>query len=306
MRAIQVNSPRTVARSVLKRISRSDWARRKRILRASRHVVNQLTGFTLSDFHLSTQVHTDGWAFLNPKSTRLDKATVRKIPDGSVIYVNVQETELFATDYLPHISSNFVLISGEIWSPLQPRGEVVDTVLSHPGLLSWFCQNREVDNLPLRPFPFGVALRGIATVSEAINRHRNTPKDADIYVSHAAVHSHLEPQEATIRRGLQPFMAPPQRHKDYLAEVARHRFVISPAGDRPDTFRHWESVALGAIPVSSLPESFKELFGDSVILVDDLVAHVAGPFSSPRPEADRTLATVDYWRQIVDKARRQA
>ena len=305
-RTVTVNFPRTVARSVLKRISRSDRARQKKILRASRHVINQLSGFSLSDFHLSSQIHTDGWAFLNPKSIRLDKASLRKISDGAVIYVNVQETDLFVTNYLPHISSSFVLISGEIWSPLQPRGAAVDTVLSHPGLLSWFCQNREVDDLPLKPFPFGVALRGIATVSEAVIRHRHTPKDADIYVSHAAVHPHLEPHEATMRKGLQPFMAPPQRHKDYLAELARHRFVISPPGDRPDTFRHWESVALGAIPVSTLPTSFQELFGDSLILVDDLVAHATGPFDSSREEADRALATVDYWRQVIDQARQQA
>jgi len=297
----------TPAKSVVRQIRKSLWrskrARRKRTLVAAHRVVNQLTGFILSDYHLSTQVHSDGWAFLNNKSVRLDKASMSKIPDNSVIYVNSQETELFATTYLPHLTKNFVLISGEIWSPLQPCGSAVDTMLSHPGLLAWFCQNREDDNLPLRPFPFGVALRGINTVVQAMDKHRNTVKDGDVFVPYSAVHPHLEGEVADIRKRLEPVMAEPMRHQDYLEQLARHRFVISPAGDRPDTFRHWESVAMGAIPVSTLPNSFSELFGDSIILVDDLASSVLAPLESKRKEANRELATTRHWRQVVSDAK---
>ena len=265
--------------------------------------MNQLTGFSLSDYYLSTEVHDEGWAYLNPKSKRLDKTPLKRIPDGSVIYVNTKQTEQFARDYLPHITSDFVLISSQLWSPPQPSGSAVDTVLSHGGLLSWFSPNREDDDLPLRPFPAGVALRGIINITAAINKHHSTQRVDAVYVPHSALHDHLPEEAARTRRGLQPFMAPPIRHQDYLRQLARHRFVISPAGDRPDTYRHWESIAMGAIPVSSLPKSFEKLFGDSAILVDDLVASVNGPFESARAEADRTLASVAYWRQVVDNVK---
>ena len=278
-------------------------SRQRRTLDSARRVVNQLTGFTLSDYHLASQIHTDGWAFLNPRSTRIDKASLKKIPNGSVIYVNSLETEIFVTDYLQKITANFVLISGEVWSPRQPRGAAVDTLLSHPGLMAWFTQNREDDDLPLKPFPFGVALRGITTVANAVKKHRDTQKEADVFVPYSALHAHLEGEAAETRKGLQPFMAEPQRHQDYLAELARHRFVISPAGDSPDTFRHWESVALGAIPISSLSKSFGRLFGDSIILVDDLVSAAKEPPTHHRMEADRSLATVDYWRKKVNRLR---
>ena len=297
------SGPTELSWKIRKFLKKTKTSQRRRTLAAASRVVNQLTGFTLSDYHLATEVHSDGWAFLNPRSTRLDKASLRKIRDGSVIYVNSQETETFVTEYLPHISGSFVLISGEIWSPLQPKGAAVDAILSHPGLLGWFCQNREVDDLPLKPFPFGVALRGISTVLNAVEKHQHTPKDGNIFVPYSAVHPHLEGEVAETRKGLQPLMAKPQRHQDYLAQLARHRFVISPAGDRPDTFRHWESVALGAIPVSSLPKSFQELFGDSIILAEDLVSAASSDISHTRLEANRDLATVSYWRKVIDASK---
>ena len=297
-----VGTKKGIAQMALSKLTRSRGAKQRVTALAAKEIVNQLTGFSLSNYHLSTEVHEDGWAFLNPQSKRLDKASLKRIADGSIIYVNTKETELFVRDYLPHLRSDFVLISSQLWSPPQPSGSVVDTVLSHEGLLAWFSPNREDDDLPIRPFPAGVALRGISNILAAIKKHKSTPRADAIYVPHSAVHDHLSEVPALTRKGLQPFMAKPIRHQDYLEQLAKHRFVVSPAGDRPDTYRHWESIAMGAIPVSSLPKPFEELFGDSAILVDDLVASVNGPFESTRAESDRTLASVDYWRRVVDKS----
>lgn len=293
----------SLAQRAFFRLRKTRWAKQKATLNAANTIVNQLTGFSLSDYHLSTEVHDTGWVFLNPKSKRLDNASLKRIPDGSVIYVNTKQTEQFARDYLPHITSDFVLISSQMGSPPQPSGSAVNTVLSHGGLLSWFSPNRDDDDLPIHPFPGGVAMRGITNITAAVKKHQSVPRASAIFVPHSAVHSHLPEEAAETRRGLKPFMAKPIRHQDYLEQLARHRFVISPAGDRPDTYRHWESIVMGAIPVSSLPKSFEQLFGDSAILVDDLVASVNGPFDSRRAEADRTRASVDYWRQVVNQAK---
>lgn len=58
--------------------------------------------------------------------------------------------------------------------------------------------------------------------------------------------------------------------------LAEHRFVISPAGHRPDTFWHWGIIAMGAIPVSTLPKSFSELLGQNIVFVDDLINATLG------------------------------
>lgn len=299
---VGVGTKNGITKRALSGFRKTRRAKQKATLNSANTIVNQLTGYSLSNYHLSTEVHDEGWAFLNPQSKRLDKVSLKRIPDGSVIYVNTKQTEQFAKDYLPHITADFVLISSQLWSPPQPSGSAVDTVLSHEGLIAWFSPNRDDDDLPIRPFPAGVALRGITNITAAIKKYHSTPRVDAIYVPHSALHDHLPEEAATTRKGLQPFMATPLRHQDYLEQLATHRFVISPAGDRPDTYRHWESIAMGAIPVSTLPNSFEELFGDSAIFIDDLVASVNGPFESARAEADRALASVDYWRKVINTA----
>jgi hypothetical protein len=65
-----------------------------------------------------------------------------------------------------------------------------------------------------------------------------------------------------VRRGDAPLSA-------YYAEVARHRFVLSPEGLAVDCYRHWECLYLGAIPIvrrSVAMESFSDL---PILFTDD-------------------------------------
>jgi hypothetical protein len=42
------------------------------------------------------------------------------------------------------------------------------------------------------------------------------------------------------------------RSQDYYAELAKYKYVISPHGDRPDCYRHWEAIGLGVIPIANI------------------------------------------------------
>ena len=44
---------------------------------------------------------------------------------------------------------------------------------------------------------------------------------------------------------------PRQARPSYLKELARSEYVLSPDGDRPDCYRHYEALILGAIPIVS-------------------------------------------------------
>ena len=89
-------------------------------------------------------------------------------------------------------------------------------------------------------------------------------------------------------------------------------------GDRPDTYRHWEIIALNALPISNLPfDIFSQLFGPDMLYFFNLtgisaVSHVlagledctAGAFSDFHwPLRDKLL--VSYWRGMVDAARQK-
>ena len=93
-------------------------------------------------------------------------------------------------------------------------------------------------------------------------------------------------------------MGPPLPLGSYLRTIRRHRYVAAPAGDRPDTFRLWEAIALGALPITELPEPFQRLLGENAVFlprIEDLLT--LSPEQLPRRRPDRRLATLGYWRR---------
>lgn len=289
-----------------KPLRKTRYFRQRKVLPAALSIVTPMTPLILSDYFLSAEVDEQSLRFLNRKSKPLRRTRLSHLSPGAVIYVSRHQLTGFIKNYAPKIVSPFIVITGQMMSPPPPDREDAEQLVTHPHLLAWFSQNHEDSTLNIRPFPYGVGLWSSPNVLAAQQRYANTERPSSVYIPHSAIHSHLVDPSLRIRSGLKPFMAKPLRHQDYLKTLSEHQFVISPPGDRPDTFRHWECIAMGAIPVSELPDTFKKLFGDSAILVSDLVASVTGPFSSERAEPDRRLASVDYWRQVIDQARQQA
>lgn len=283
---------------------KTKFSKRRRTLPAVTHLVTPMTPFLLSDYFLSDEVEKKGLRFVNRRSKPLRRTLPQNIADASVIYVSSSELDIFISQHLPRIKSRFILITGKMTSPAPPEPNQAGEILNNPYLIEWFAQNLEDSSLGIRPFPYGVAFWNSPNVLSAQQKNKHSVRGDSIYVPHSAIHSHLVDPALRIRTALKPLMAKPQRHQDYLRELSQHRFVISPPGDRPDTFRHWECVAMGAIPVSELPNTFQDLFGDSIVLVDNLVAKANGPIESERIESNRELATVDYWRAVLDATKR--
>ena len=51
----------------------------------------------------------------------------------------------------------------------------------------------------------------------------------------------------------------------YLKEITRSRYILSPQGDRPDCYRNYEAIGLGCIPISNLESGFQEIFEENMI-----------------------------------------
>ena len=63
-----------------------------------------------------------------------------------------------------------------------------------------------------------------------------------------------------------PVLTPSQ----FYERTARARFLISPRGDRQDTYRHWEAIGLGAIPIANINRTlYGSLFGDDMVYMED-------------------------------------
>ena len=97
--------------------------------------------------------------------------------------------------------------------------------------------------------------------------------------------------------------------REFLEDIASHDFVLCPQGNGVDTYRLWQTLYLGSIPIvnSTMQESF---FSELPIMwCDDLDAIQPGPLGSAKELAPKLpvsfeKARLSYWKdQIADKVR---
>jgi hypothetical protein len=99
-----------------------------------------------------------------------------------------------------------------------------------------------------------------------------------------------------------------KKSEEYLADLARARFVISPPGNGLDCHRTWEALLLGAYPVV-LSTSLNPLYeGLPVLVVEsweevtpELLERKEAEFAQLAPYKDRLMAP--YWIKKVESFR---
>ena len=269
----------------------------------ARRIVSPFLPFILSDAYLASEIDKHGLRVLNRRALNLDNPASWPARELPVVFVQVDQLEEFASEILPRISADFVLITGKWQLPGLELTPTVEFILRNPHLKRWYSQNQVYSDLPILPFPYGVELSATPHVYWRMKLRKILGwARSGLFIPNFRIHPHLHGAALEARQDLLAAMGPRLPLAAYLNRILRHRYVISPAGDRYDTYRHWECVALGAIPVGNLPETFSGLFGESMFFVAnfrDLGGLSQGLLGCrPRPE----LALVRFWRTQVSSA----
>ena len=102
----------------------------------------------------------------------------------------------------------------------------------------------------------------------------------------------------------------------YCSQLAAARFVISPAGDRFECFRHWEAIGLGTVPVCDCPRVYSQIVPGGMLIASnstELVELAQRPWllraryteqqrqqRGCRREIVTNAVRVGFWRRQVD------
>jgi len=96
--------------------------------------------------------------------------------------------------------------------------------------------------------------------------------------------------------------------REYCADIAAHKYVLSPPGAGPDCHRHWEALALGAIPVversvamsqfEALPILFVDRWEDATPDMLDAMAAERGLWQRFDGRL-RDALRFDYWERMI-------
>lgn len=265
---------------------------------AAHWLITPFSPYILSRFHLSREVPLYGLEGFNRRSRCLSSAA-EAVADGDWLFCDTDLVPRFVEEVLPRIRARFVLFTGKWMLPPVAFDRATATLLADPRLILWFGHNLCFDHPRCRPFPYGISHTWAFHVLRRMLLPAPRRRQA-VYVGHLGIHAHLVGRPRQARQALAPLMGPKLPLRAYFHELRSHRYVAAPAGDRPDTFRLWEAIAFGALPITELPAPFHPLLAGSALLLDrmeDLLD--LDPQDLPRHGPDRRLVLLAHWRRWV-------
>jgi len=176
--------------------------------------------------------------------------------------------EIISGDKFKHLRGIFYQSMDELWagSPRPSRPYILVThggdppinqdyahILNDPNLMHWYATNAGLQHDKLTAIPAGVEYNLSQAQRKIIEdaMHSDIPKDKNIFCGYFSVHHWVEERlrcmYAMKRNGLE--MDNRVSYMQYLLELKRHRFCLCPIGNGIDTFRLWEALYMGCIPV---------------------------------------------------------
>lgn len=216
--------------------------------------------------------YISGNAFKDYADYRVEGTTYffdpKTIPSKSVIYVKTCYLEYFFQEIFPRIQNPIILLTHN-GDPSVPN--TYAHYLDDQKIIMWFGINCDIPPHPkFCNIPLGIANENYEhgnpdmwdEVLDILSQQKDKVKEKKIYINWGSTH--------TIRAVLYDFfknkpfvmIGKHQEPREYLLDMAKYRFVISPFGGGLDCHRTWEALLVGSIPLvqtSTLDPLFKDL-----------------------------------------------
>ena len=290
-----------------------------------RELVTPFMGYFVCDYFLGNEMHEFA-DIAAPTAQQLTTAEdAEKIKAGDLVYVQVSLLEMFVAKYLQGITARFLLVTGQWREPYLTLDQSVDrrymalknsdqistAIMNNRFVVHWFMQNPHIEHEKVGGIPYGIFHGGLEAYANALRiRAGALNKTSAVALTYfSATHWSRAPLiEAAKKKGIMQAgkVDPPVFYK----MLAESYFVFSPVGDRPDCYRHWESIGLGALPICNCPHAYIPLFRDNMLFVAhsdfSLLAQLSDTWAlSTYHVPNRRLVLVAHWRQHFEDTRRK-
>jgi len=197
---------------------------------------------------------------------------------GDVVFIKTEFLDRFIGEFLPKIPEPFILITHNSDCDIPGKWSFL---LDEPKLLAWFGQNvMDASHPKLHPLPIGITNRynfnGEASVYfSALKKAQMRQKHPKQVLAYWNMNIGTHPQErkesyehfsnmkaCLTLHHLVPF-------KNYVRNLLKSHFIVSPRGNGLDCHRTWEALYFGAIPIvkhSGIDSLFEGL---PVLIIED-------------------------------------
>lgn len=88
----------------------------------------------------------------------------------------------------------------------------------------------------------------------------------------------------------------------YYEKMHASSYILSPDGDRPECYRHYEAIGLGTMPITQLhPHLYRHLEGSVVFNTTDWNVTKLETALDKTPAVNRRLVFEEYWMHYVER-----
>jgi hypothetical protein len=171
-------------------------------------------------------------------------------------FVRIDEIDFFEQKILPLINKPFVLVShnsaytaGCLDKNLHTKNiESQRNILNNKFLVKWYGQNM-IPNKNTVCLPVGLENTYRKKDYNIIIKNKNNSKDKLLYINfeNKTNKDRQKVKELLYKKGFKSNKKEP--YENYIKELSRNKFCISPPGKGFDCIRHWECLYLGTIPI---------------------------------------------------------
>jgi hypothetical protein len=261
-----------------------------------------------------TTVHT---------SQELTEDKIKDIQPYDTIYTNLWGLGDFVRDVLPRLKNdNIVLITGRWWynhSQIQSHKVPIETenaLLNSKKIVKVLTHNlgtyyHNTDHPKLGVWPFGIQ-------NIAYNKSHTPPVEVYQRAFWKHYNNNTTKTKGVLRGPISRNTNPTARANvptgkklslwKFYDEVATHQFILSPQGDRPECYRHYEAIGLGTIPVTDLTMTKPFLhLQPGPILYNTTHWYLKETHGFRRlgvkefPSVHKLLITEEYWMEYADR-----
>lgn len=216
----------------------------------------------------------DTWRpFCNWQLSETETFEPQEVKQGDTIFVEYQRLETFRK-MAPQIKFPYILITPNVENYSDnPLPGPHSALLEEKNLAAWFLQNIDRPATDrLIPIPIGLSNNFWNHGSIEPTTHE---RDILAYLNFNIETNPIMRKTCLNYFSTQPWahLAEPKAFSDYLSDLSRSHFVVSPPGSGPDCHRTWEALCAGCYPIV-LSSTLNPLYEDLPVLIVDQWADV--------------------------------
>lgn len=192
--------------------------------------------------------------FLWPTSAAGVTFNPEDVKPGDVIFV--RDVGSFIKKLHPYIKHPYIMVTaGEFRDAVQ---EKFMCILDSPNIIAWLSVHAcPVTHPKFHMLPLGIYqdkkfYEARAELTERFAEWRNAPKTGLLYSNFGDIRG-MKPERAEVGALFDdaPYCYKAQRlpFLEYMEEMSHYKFTLSPLGYGPDSYRNWEAMLVGSIPI---------------------------------------------------------